>query len=257
MPPLSEATRTLLWNISHIWIMYALFGIALVIFAWGLYKRIDFWRKGKSDGERLSDWGRRLKVMLAEVFLQKRVRNSRYPGIMHVLVFYSFIVLIVTTIVVMIQYDANKLFGLNLTVYKGFVYVFLTIASEMAGILILVGLGMAAYRRYIMKPETVPVTREDGGVLLLIAAIVVTGFLVEGARIAVDDDPWKALSFVGWGVSILFPAMTESAGSAVHASLWWLHTFLAMGWIAIIPYTKFFHMLSLPTNAFFSKLRPR
>jgi Fe-S oxidoreductase/nitrate reductase gamma subunit len=257
MPPLSEATRTLLWNISHIWIMYALFAIALVIFAWGLYKRISFWRKGKSDRERLSDWGKRLKVLLREVFLQKRVRNSRFPAIMHSLIFYSFIVLVVTTLVVMIQYDANELFGLNMTIYQGFVYVFLTIASEMAGLLILVGLGMAAYRRYVTRPETVPTIREDGWVLLLIAAIVVTGFMVEGARITVDHDPWRMLSFVGWGFSFLFPAMSESAGRSVHSSLWWFHTVLAMGWIAIIPYTKFFHMLSLPTNAFFSKIAPR
>ena len=30
-----------------------------------------------------------------------------------------------------------------------------------------------------------------------------------------------------------------------------------MGWIALIPYTKFVHLLSLPTNVFFSKLKPR
>ena len=30
-----------------------------------------------------------------------------------------------------------------------------------------------------------------------------------------------------------------------------------MGWIALIPYTKFVHMLSFPTNVFFSKIKPR
>ena len=108
-----------------------------------------------------------------------------------------------------------------------------------------------------LKPETVPNTREDGLVLLLIACMVITGYLVEGLRIAVIGDPWKMLSPVGWGVSCLFAGATESSGKTIHASLWWLHTIFAMGWIALIPYTKFVHLLSLPTNAFFSKLKPR
>ncbi len=51
--------------------------------------------------------------------------------------------------------------------------------------------------------------------------------------------------------------MEERTGRSFHASLWWMHTIFAMGWIALIPYTKFVHLLSLPTNVFFSKLKPR
>jgi Fe-S oxidoreductase len=122
---------------------------------------------------------------------------------------------------------------------------------------VLAGIAMAAYRRYFLKPETVPNTREDGLVLLLIACMVITGYFVEGLRIAVIGDPWKMLSPLGWGISFLFAGMTESSGKTLHASLWWLHTVFAMGWIALIPYTKFVHLLSLPTNAFFSKITPR
>ena len=74
MPPLSDATRPLMWNISNVWVMYLLFVIAVAVFAWGAYCRIQFWRQGKSDAERLSDWGKRLKVLLREVFLQKQDR---------------------------------------------------------------------------------------------------------------------------------------------------------------------------------------
>jgi len=257
MPPLSEATRPLMWNISHVWVMYGLFVIALAVFALGVYRRVESWRQGKSDNERLADWGKRLKVLLGEVFLQKQVRNSSFPAILHCLVFYSFIVLFVTTLIVMVQYDAGHLFGLRLNIFHGFIYVFFSVASELAGILILVGIAMAAYRRYIVKPETVPNTMEDGLVLLLIACMVITGYLVQGLRIAVNGDQWKLLSPVGLAVSGLFSGMNRSTGASVHASLWWFHTFLAMSWIALIPYTKFVHLLSLPTNIFFSKLKPR
>jgi len=257
MPPLSDATRPLMWNISNVWVMYLLFVIAVAVFAWGAYCRIQFWRQGKSDAERLSDWGKRLKVLLREVFLQKQVRNSNYPAILHCLVFYSFIVLVVTTLIVMVEYDAGHLFGVQLNLFKGWVYVFFSVASELAGILVLIGVAMAAYRRYVVKPATVPNTVEDGLVLLLIAGMVVTGYFVEGLRIAMNTDPWARLSPVGWGLAGLFAGMSESAGRTTHASLWWIHTVFAMSWIAMIPYTKFVHLLSLPTNIFFSKLKPR
>jgi len=257
MPPLSDATRPLMWNISHVWVMYGLLVIALAICAYGIYRRIEFWRQGKDDSERLSDWGKRLKILLREVFLQKQVRNSSYPAIFHSFVFYSFIVLFVTTLIVMVEYDVGHLFGVHLNIFEGFVYVFFSVASEFAGILILIGIVMAAYRRYVSKPIILPNTVEDGLVLLLIAVMVVTGYLVEGLRIAVNGDPWKVLSFVGLGFSSLFEGIGAEAGKSLHASLWWIHTVIVMSWIAMIPYTKFFHLLSLPTNTFFSKLKPR
>lgn len=257
MSSLSEATRPLMWNISHVWVMYGLFIVALAFFGWGIYKRIDFWRKGKADDERLADWGKRFKVLLREVLLQKQVRNSTFPSIMHCFVFYSFVALVITTMIVMIEYDAGHLFGVQLNIFKGFIYVFFTVASEFAGILILVGIAMAAYRRYILKPETLPTTSENGLVLLLVAGLVVTGYLTEGLRIAVIGDPWKMLTPVGLAASQLFAGASEETGKSFHASLWWVHTIFAMGWIALIPYTKFVHLLSLPANIFFSKIKPR
>jgi Fe-S oxidoreductase/nitrate reductase gamma subunit len=257
MPPLSEATRPLMWNISQVWAMYGLFVIALVIFTQGTYRRIQFWRQGKDDGEKLADWGKRFKILLREVFLQKRVRNTGFPAVLHCLVFYSFIVLFITTLLIMVDYDAGHLFHLQLNVFTGFIYVFFSVGSELAGTLVLVGIAMAAYRRYVRRPETLPNTSENGFVLLLIVGMVVTGYLVEGLRIAVHGDPWKMLSPVGAGISVLFAGVSPETGKGLHASLWWVHTFLVMGWIALIPYTKFVHLLSLPANAFFSKLRPR
>ncbi len=257
MPPLSEATRPLMWNVSQAWVMYVLFAAAVAVFAWGMCRRVRSWRRGKEDGERFSDWGKRLKILLGETLLQNRVRRNFYPGLLHGLLFYSFLVLFITTLIVMVQYDGNLLFGLDLEIFKGGVYVFFSVASELAGLLILAGLGMAAWRRYVARPGTLPVAREDGLVLLLVAALVVTGYLVEGARIGANGDPWKELSFVGWGLSPIFAGMAGETARGAHAALWWLHTVLVMGWIALIPYTKFFHMLALPTNAFLSKLGPR
>ncbi|MEJ2111510.1 MAG: heterodisulfide reductase-related iron-sulfur binding cluster, partial [Acidobacteriota bacterium] len=257
MPPLSEATRPLMWNISAVWLMYALFAAALAVFAFGIYQRIEFWRRGKEDKERFADWGKRLTILLREVLFQKQVRNSSYPSILHSFIFYSFIVLFVTTLIIMVQYDLNHLLGLELSIFKGFIYVFFSVASELAGLLILIGIAMALYRRWVRQPATLPDTEENNLVLLLIAGMVVTGYIAEAMRIAYLGDPWSPLSFVGSALAAVMPHIGESADRTLHASVWWLHTVLALGWIASIPYTKFVHLLALPTNVFFSKLAPR
>jgi Fe-S oxidoreductase/nitrate reductase gamma subunit len=257
MPPLSEATRPLMWNVSHTWLMYVLFFAAAALFAWGMIQRIQFWREGREDNERFSDWGKRFWVLVRESLLQKRVRSSPFPGIFHSLLFYSFLVLFITTLIIMVQYDADHFLGLRFNIFQGFTYTFFSLASELAGVLILIGLGMAAYRRYILKPETLPHSAADGLILLFLAVIILTGYFIEGARIAATGDPWKMLSPVGWGTAALFVNAGEGAARTSHAWLWWGHTVLALAWIALIPYTKFVHLISLPTNMFFSKIKPR
>ncbi len=257
MPPLSEATRPLMWNVSNAWIMYVLFAAALVAFAWGMYRRVRFWLDGKSDRERLADWGKRFRVLAREILFQRQVRNSKFPALFHCLIFYSFLVLFATTLVVMVEYDAHQLLRLRLNIFEGYVYVLLSVASELAGVLVLAGIAMAAYRRYVMKPDTLHTGPADGVALSLLAGVIVTGYLVEGLRIAVHGDPWKALSPAGWALAGLFPGVSPDTGKTIHGWVWWAHTLFALGWIAAIPYTKFVHLLSLPTNIFFSKLGPR
>ena len=251
MNNIAQATRPIMWNISEAWLMYLLMFVSLAVFGYGLYKRIIFWKQGKPDQERLSDWGKRFWMLVNELVIQKRVRSSRFPGIFHSLIFYSFVVLIITTAIVALDYDLGTSF------FEGYLYVLLTVAAELAGLLILVGVGMAAWRRFAVKPESLTTTFADIWPLLLIGLMILTGFLVEGLRIAAIGDKWAALSPVGYGLSFLFYDISPEGVAQTHQVFWWLHTVLALGWIAAIPFTKFVHMLALPMNVFFAKLKPR
>jgi Fe-S oxidoreductase/nitrate reductase gamma subunit len=251
MTDLTQATRPIMWNISPAWLMYLLAALAFVVFCYGVYRRVQYWRRGRADGERLSDWGKRLWLVLKELAFQKRVRGSFFPGLFHSLLFYSFVVFVLTTALVALDYD----FGTNF--FRSYLYVLLTVACEVGGLFVLVGVGMAVWRRSIKKPASIQTTIADTLPLALIGAIVITGFLIEGLRIATIGDSWSKLSFVGLAVSKLFGGISPGAGRTAHASLWWSHTVLAFGWIAVIPYTKLVHLLALPTNVFFSRLRPR
>jgi Fe-S oxidoreductase/nitrate reductase gamma subunit len=250
MEPLSQATREVMWNASHVPLFYSAFALSLVIFGFGVFQRVRYWNRGKDDNERLSELTSRLFFAFKEVFSQNKVRQKRFPGLIHVFVFYSFLVLVVTTTVV--AFDHN----LNTSMFKGYTYVCLTVAAEIAGVLILFGALAALWRRHVKRPATLEIIRADTWSFSLLALIVITGFWVEGARIAVAGDPWQALSFVGSTLTPLISGLELGRGAALHSVLWWTHTLLVFLWIASIPYTKYLHLLTLPATAFLAKRKP-
>lgn len=250
MPPLAQATREIMWNVSGVWLFYALFVAALGVFAWDARRRIDFWRRGKRDDERLSDLPKRAALLLGELFAQRKVRQKPFPGLIHAGLFYSFLVLVVTTTVVALDHD------LGLSLFRGYLYVALSVGAEIAGLFLLLGLGVALWRRHVRRPAALGTRPADSWAFVLLAAIIVTGYAVEALRIAVAGDPWQKLSFVGFALSPAFAGLTRTTGSDLHAWAWWIHALLVFGWIATIPSTKYAHLLTLPANAFFSKRKP-
>jgi len=247
---LSHAHRQIAWNVSHIEVMYVLFGLAMIVFGWGLWRHIRYWRRGTATHGRFDHRWLRLKLLFKEILWQTKIRDSMVPAVFHSLIFYSFVILVITTTIIALDFDLGTSF------FKGYVYVFFTVLAELAGLLILVGVGIAWYRR-IRKPKTLPHARGDTIALILIALLVLTGFLVEGLRLAVHPDPWAWLSPVGQVFSFIFYGMNISTGRLMHHWLWWTHTVLGMAWIASIPFTKLFHVLSVPANIYLSKTTPR
>ncbi len=250
MEPLSRATREIMWNVPFEPLLYVVFAAAVVVFGFGVYKKVRSWRRGKPDDERFSNLAARLFFVLREVFFQTKVRQKRFPGLIHAFSFYSFLVLVMTTSVVALDYD----FGTSL--FQGYFYVLLTVAAEAAGVAILVGICAAVWRRYVTRPATLEAKAPDAWGFALLALIIFTGFLAEALRIVVAGDPWQGLSFIACAISPLFAGLDAGAGATLHAAVWWVHAVLAFVWIAAIPYTHYRHLLALPANAFFSKRKP-
>jgi Fe-S oxidoreductase len=98
-------------------------------------------------------------------------------------------------------------------------------------------------------------------VLPLLFAILITGLLLEGTRLAATDlrhNPGLALfSPIGRLPALLLVGMSEDSLRAMHKILWWLHFVLALGFIGAIPYTKLRHIFTTSANAFLAPLEPK
>ena len=97
----------------------------------------------------------------------------------------------------------------------------------------------------------------DYAVLGALLAIGVTGFLLEGLRIAGTDDPWCAWSPVGVACAGLFAGWSAAQIGAVHAGLWYFHMALAFGLIAYWTYSKLVHVLLVPAGVYWRSLAPK
>src|SRR6476646_10959765 len=100
----AEATRIVYWNITHIWVMYALLAPTIIIAGYGLYRRISLWRRGQPEQSFDLIW-LRLKNVFRHALLQRATRRERYAGLFHSLIFWGMIILTVATIVVLMDED--------------------------------------------------------------------------------------------------------------------------------------------------------
>jgi Fe-S oxidoreductase/nitrate reductase gamma subunit len=256
-----EYTREIYWNIGHgagvLVPMYLLTAAALAILAWGFWQRVKVYRQGKAL-ERTDDLAGRLVGALRQALSQAQVLRVPGAGTAHGLFFWGFFLLFIGTCLIVVQADfTDPLFGVRFL--KGSFYQLFSVVLDIAGAVAIVMLGGLFVRRYVVRPPGLPMKRDDAISHALLFTILVTGFVIEGARMAVTElgTPLAAWSPVG----LLFARALSGLGDAglrtLHAGLWWLHLLLALGFIALIPFTKLRHLFTTSANYIFVDRRPK
>lgn len=255
MPPTHET----FWNIPVDGIvLYPLAAAAVAIAAYAFVRRVRMWRAGRgaySSGR----WAARIVSFIKLVFTDglghRRFLRDPYPGLVHLLFFWGSLILLAGTMI-----DASSHYGPHYNV--GNFYLVASLVLDVFGVLVLVGIGIAAYRRYVQRPARLDNLLGDGIALALVAAVVVTGYFVEGARLSVpepSDAAYRIWSPVGMAVSGLFEGMSLGAREAWHRGFWYFHSLLVLGALAYVSLSvnKLSHIVVSSVNAFFRPLGPK
>lgn len=254
-----EITREIFWNVgSGVRIPVYLLGvIVVVILIYGLVKRIRLWRIGKSEN-RVDRPFKRIGSVLLFGFGHKRILKEPYPGIMHLFLFWGFVILFIGTVLIFLQEDLTRLF-FNKIFIRGNFYLTFSFLLDLFGLLAIIGVVLALFRRYVLKPKRLDNKFEDALVLILLFFILLTGFTNEGLRIASTSPEFEKWSLLGWQFSKLFLALDSSGTSfgSLHLVFWWIHVILAFGFIGYISYSKLLHFISSPLNQFFRSFSPK
>ena len=251
--------RDTFWNVPG-WAQVGLYVgglVAIAIFVWGLTQRVRLWRQGGPEA-RFDRLPERVGLVLTHALGQVRVLSQAYPGVMHAIMFWGFLALFLGTVLATIDWDVTLLL-FDYKLLKGPFYLAYETVLDLFGLFFVVGLGMAVWRRFVLRPHRLDPTARFAWVLALLLVINVSGFVMEAARLAVVKPDWAPWSPVGWllGQGMLGLGMSERGLRATHLGVWLFHAVLSLGFVALVPYSYFMHLVTTPLNVFFAKLTPR
>jgi Fe-S oxidoreductase/nitrate reductase gamma subunit len=254
--------RDTFWNIPH-WAeiaQYVAAFLTMAIFVAGVVRRVLRWRQGRPE-KRSGNFWQRIWSLVIQVFAQRRTLDEKFPGIMHFSIFWGMLVLAIGTALATVDWDVTHLF-FGFQILTGWFYIAFELMLDVLGLLAVLGLGMAIQRRYFIRPDRLqnfPVKKlagDDAYVLVMLSFIVLSGYLTEGLRIAVTQPEWAVWSPIGNAIAVVFLSMGDPTNQTLHLIIWSLHILTAFVALASIPFTKLFHIISVPANIYFRSMEP-
>ena len=229
-------------------IFYALAFVSSGVFAWGVWRRVKLWRRGRPDNERI-DWKAAFQNLRTRALAQRSLRGARpKASFAHRMLFWGFLALFIGTILVGIEHYGSALAGREATeplFHKGVYFVIYEITLDTFGLLMIGGAVWFACRR-MRADSSMEHRTADWLVLSSLIVLGATGYLIEGLRIIREATPMPGISFVGYGCSKLFTAsgVNQVNVSSYHFGLWWFHSIIAFGFIAALPFCRLAHAIA-------------
>ncbi len=242
------------WNIPSglVSVFYVLAFATIIIFFIGFWDKTRIWSKGKDADQELKDmgpirliWLSITKFFSSDCMLAKRVfPRSIIRGIMLMGIMWGFTLLFLGTTGRSINYYIFQFL-------EGGIWLLFSLILNIAGFLLLVGTGYGIYRKYIGKPERMVKSTQDGILLVLLFLVVISGFLVEGIRIAALNPPAADWSPVGFACGALIKALVGvEALKPLYIGVWTIHFLFAFSFIAYIPFSKYEHIFAAQISTY-------
>jgi Fe-S oxidoreductase/nitrate reductase gamma subunit len=253
-------TRQIGWNVGEVAfaVMYVVVAVQALVLGYAFTRRYLMWRRGRPFAP-VDRIGQRARQALSVVFLHRRLIRPGYvyAGLMHLFIFWGFVVLFIGTLIVLLEADiVRPYFGLSF--FNGPFYVVYKLVINLFGLLFLVGLLMAVYRRYGQKlPKFRRNLSDDAIVLGLLLFLGITGFLLEALRLSATRDPNAPIHWVAYPLTLVLNGVDPAVLGGAHALTWWSHMLANTALLVYIPVSKLAHIFTGPANVFFRATDPR
>jgi Fe-S oxidoreductase/nitrate reductase gamma subunit len=197
---------------------------------------------------------------LAQVLLQARVLRKLYPGVMHFLIFWGMTIQLVGTVISLMQIQLFIPFVELGDIFPvGGAYHAFELIMDLAGLAIVIGVLMAFFRRWVLRPSYLETRWDDTYALALLLVVPLIGFATEGLRLLVTSPPWARWSPVGNLAAGLLASLgvTPEGAARVHYGFYWAHIIGGLAFVASIPFTKLRHLVTAPLNIVLRPLKER
>ncbi len=235
----------------------AFLAVSLSIFGRKMYLRLRYLFTAQRKEPRWDHLPTRVKNFIVYGIFQRKVAREWYAGVLHSFIFWAFVILGASVVEITAQAYAPgwrvptpTIAGFSLS---GPLY----LAEEGIAALAAIGVGMALYRRYVIRPKKLmhEGMRDATIVLCFILGIVISFLLFNAADAAAGTvvlPEWKPISSAIASTSIF------GADPALWwRTLWWTHVVLLFSFLAYVPHSKHIHIIFAIVNTFFMDLTPK
>jgi len=267
-------------------IFYAMFIPTAILFLWGMGLRMSIWLEGTIEGaEDATKWeklkillergwrgfwirpGWYIKVLISDViFHRKLFGQSFFRWLAHTLLVFGFVACFIvdmlkgfTTFYLLELSGYIPLFSFAHEFETGSVRPLLDFFLEFFSFLILVGCVMAIVRRFFIRPDQLRTEEEDITSLLFILFLELSGFFIEGYRIAHPEvvearvymanfTPASANNWISFGGYFLSQFLRQMKLNADF--LWYFHVIPSLIFFIYIPHGKLLHIFSSSVTVF-------
>lgn len=241
-------------------VVYVTFFAAGVIMLYGFYRHLEGYGMGVTEFLSLSfkDTSSKVRRFLEYGLGQRKVLRGGSGGLMHGSLFFGFLMLFAYTSLIFVQSDILPVLGGGMFIKGGF-YLTLEFLGDALGLLFVVGLAIAIYRRYAQRLEKLRTGWDDYLVLGMLLWIGSSGFVIEALRFVAIPSQWAAFSPVGDALSAAIEGaatLSPAEAQAVYQGFWWAHMFSVMALIALTPYTKLVHVFTSASNIVLAPEKP-
>lgn len=246
-----QGRMELYWIIFGPLVLFALLSVESGLYRKLVKANLASWQRFRHYIRREdSDPAAMRRTLVDEVFLQKSLwQTSRLRWTRHALIFWGFGAMFLTEIVAVVLREGFPAFGLRdiwreaghpVRLAFDFVY-------DFTGVMILLGCLLAlAWRASVGdRPEK---KFSDTPMVVFLLVVVVTGFVMEGWRIAQSpSDAAHAASFAGRAAAQLM-VWAGATAPALFQPLWIFHAVVSCALIAWIPATRLVHSCATPVG---------
>ena len=123
---------------------------------------------------------------------------------MHLAIFWGMVVLAIGTALATVDWDGTRLF-FGFQFLRGGAYLLFELVLDVFGVVLLAGLAVAAYRRYVLRPKPLQMqvcakdTWQSAYLLIVLLLIAVSGFVIEGLRL---EEGYRAKAWLDQGMAV-------------------------------------------------------
>jgi len=236
-------------------IFLIIFALSISTFLFNARRLLTYLKIGKPE-DRFDNPTERLKRVFTIAFGQKKLLREFVAGWMHFFIFWGFVILLTAILDAILE----GLFSVNLSVIGGF-YRYIAFFQDLMGLLVILSIIIALYRRYIQRPKRLQVEKtskiDATVILLLIFFIMLTMFGTYATQINLGDAEYYDLRFVSLEFAKIFDGFGWDAQSSLHSIFWWVHILLVLGFLNYLPFSKHLHIITSIPNVYLSSLKPQ